>query len=46
MNNFGKSGARFENTLLLRKVSAYLHVYVGFIFRTREICKAELCGML
>ena len=46
MNIFGKSGARFENAVLLWNVSAYLRVYVGFLSRIHEISEAEPCGIL
>jgi len=46
MKMFGKSKARFENYVLLRKFSAYLHVYVAGLSRIHEICGAELFEIL
>jgi len=46
MNVFGKSGARFEVSVLHRNVGAFLHVYVANLSRSQEISEAELCGIL
>jgi len=41
----GKSEAPVAAVVPLRKVGAYLRIYMAGLSRTQELCDAELCRM-